>query len=225
MGLAHYLNKVYGLEWATPFLGALVSALLAALLISWLVLYKGQREDGVMGMLWSLGMAVGILFISLTPGYSEDLMSYLFGNVLILSKADLVWLAALDLLVLVVFGLWGRHILAVCFDPVFAKTRGLPVGFYTVLLYILTAISVVSLVNMAGIVLVIAMLTLPVSLAGTFFKRAGFQMIFGAVFNALFMLSGIIAGFYWDLPSGPLAILFVSFAYALSLLVFKQNRS
>jgi zinc transport system permease protein len=170
MGAARYFQTVYGWEACQPLVGAVVAALLAALVVGVVSLRAKEREDTVIGAVWAIGMATGILFISRTPGYNQDLMSYLFGNILMVSARDLWLIAALDVFVVAVSLVCYKQLFAVCFDEEFARLRGIRVEFYYLLLLCLTALTVVLLVTVVGIVLVIALLTLPVAVGGLFSK-------------------------------------------------------
>ncbi|MDT8272402.1 MAG: metal ABC transporter permease, partial [Desulfomonilia bacterium] len=168
MGAARYLQVVHGWTWATPITGAVIAALISALIIGVVSLKARQREDTAIGAVWAVGMAIGIMFIFRTPGYNEDLMSYLFGNILMVTPGDLWMIAALDVLVIGVSLVFYNQLLAVCFDDEFARLRGIRVDFFHLLLLCLTALTVVLLVTVVGIVLVIALLTLPAAAAGHF---------------------------------------------------------
>ena len=128
MGIAYYLGR-------SPIEGALVSALVFAFILGWVSLRMHQQEDTIIGALWAGGMAVGILFISQTPGYNVDLMSFLFGNILMIAPEDLYWIAGLDTLILVIVFLFYKQFIAVSFDEEFARLRGIPVErFYLLFL-------------------------------------------------------------------------------------------
>jgi zinc transport system permease protein len=122
LGLVQYLRVVHGMTWLSPLAGAAGAALLSALVIGWVSLRLRQREDTVIGAVWAVGMAAGIVLISLTPGYAADLMSYLFGNILMLTPRDLYLIAALGVAVLIVAALFHKQLLAVCFDDEFASS-------------------------------------------------------------------------------------------------------
>jgi zinc transport system permease protein len=147
MGAAIYLQRRLGLAFITPLHGAVFAALLAALIIGMVTLYGKQREDTVLSAVWAIGMALGIFFISRTPGYKEDLMSYLFGNILMVRKTDLVMIGALDLLIVVISFLFYYKLEAVCFDETFARLRGVRVRLYYVLLLCMTALTIVILLH------------------------------------------------------------------------------
>ncbi|MFQ6008438.1 MAG: metal ABC transporter permease, partial [Candidatus Zixiibacteriota bacterium] len=158
MGVAYYLSRAHKLEIIQPLHGAVAAALLAAILIGWVSRRAKQREDTVIGAIWAIGMAVGFIFISKTPGYNTDLMSFLFGNILMVSARDIWLIVGLDILVVGAGLLFYNQFLAVCYDEEFARVRGINVGFYYLLLLCLTALTVVILVTVVGIVMVIALM-------------------------------------------------------------------
>ncbi len=221
MGMALYFQKAFDLPNLTPLMGAVPAALVAALIIGLVSLKAKEREDTVIGALWAIGMAVGILFISRTPGYNADLMSYLFGNILMVSSNDLWILIGLDLLVIFTVVLFYNQFAAVCFDDEFAKLRGLKVEFYYLLLLCLTALTVVVLVTVVGIVMVIALLTLPTAVAG-FFSRSLISMAgLSALFCILFTTFGLIISYSPNYPSGAVTIILSGLIY-LVLLVSRK---
>lgn len=221
IGAAVYLQKVCGCSWLHPLFGAIASALIAALIIGFVSLRWKQREDTVIGALWALGMAVGVLFIWRTPGYSDDLMSYLFGNILMVTPESLYLIAGLDVLVVTLGLLFYNKFLAVCFDEEFAGVRGVNVEFYYLLLLCLTALTVVLLVTVVGIVMVIALLTLPVAVAGNFSKSLRQMMVFSAVFTVIFTTAGLAASYSLDLPSGATIIILAGVVY-LAVIISKK---
>ncbi|HUW61218.1 MAG TPA: metal ABC transporter permease [Candidatus Bathyarchaeia archaeon] len=215
VGAARYLQVVHDVQWATPILGAIVSALAAAMLIGLVSLYARQREDTVIGAVWAAGMAIGVLFIARTPGYAEDLMGYLFGNILLLTPRDLLVILALDAVVVGAGIVWYDQFLALCFDEEYARLRGLKVELYYLLLLCMTAITVVLLVSVVGIILVIALLTLPAAIAGHFVKNLWQMMVVAALLSAVFTVGGIAASYGPNLPSGATIIVIAGLAYLL----------
>jgi zinc transport system permease protein len=223
IGIALYLQKAVGLEWCSPMWGAVIAALLSALVIGLVSRFARQREDTVIGALWSVGMAVGLIFLAKTPGY-VDAMSYLFGNILMLSREDLWIVAGLDLLVVSIAVLFYNKFLAVCFDEEFAALRGIRVTAYYLLLLCLTALTIVLLVRVVGIVLVIAMLTLPAAVAALAARRLWQMMLAATGFCALFTVTGIGISYRYDLPSGPTIILLAAAVYLLTMLIHRPRR-
>jgi zinc transport system permease protein len=213
IGAALYLQKAQGWQGVRPIYGAIAAALLAALIIGWVSIRAKQREDTVIGALWAIGMAVGILFISQTPGYSQDVMSYLFGNILMVSGDDLRLIAWLDAIVVVTGVLFYNQFLAVCFDEEFARLRGLHVEAYYLVLLCLTALVVVLLVTVVGIVMVIALLTLPVAIAGYFARRLWAMMVIAAALSAVFTTAGLAVSYGPNLPAGATTIVIAGLAY------------
>ncbi|SEP12934.1 metal ABC transporter permease [Aquisalimonas asiatica] len=198
-----------------PLTGAVVVAVLAALLLGWLGEHRARSQDALIGVLWAGGMATGIVFIHLTPGYTPDLMTYLFGDILTVSRADVYLLAALTVGVIVVMALFYRTLVAVAFDETFAAVQGAPVKWMTTLLLVLVALSVIMLIQVVGIVLLIALFTIPPMIALMLAQR--FIVVLGiAVAAGLITSTGGLAGSYWlDLPSGPAIVLFGIIALVL----------
>jgi len=227
MGAARYLTVVHG--WSIPpLLGAVVAALAAAVTIGIVSLHTREREDTVIGAIWAIGMSAGILFIANTPGYNVDLMSYLFGNILMVSRGDLLLIAGLDVLVVGVSFVFFNQLQAVCFDEEFARVRGIPVEFFYLLLLALTALTVVILVTVVGIVLVIALLTLPVAVAGQFTRTLSGTMLLATILSIVFTTVGLGVSYAPDLPAGATIIMVAGITYLLVLVarrVFGSTRS
>jgi zinc transport system permease protein len=209
MGAAIY----YGQD---PLAGALIAAVVSALLIGWVRLAWRTQEDTLIGALWAIGMAVGILFIAKTPGYAADLMSYLFGNILLVPARDLWFMAGLDLVLLVTVALFYRQFLAVSFDEEFARLRGVPVAFFYLLLLVLVAVTVVLLIQVVGLILVIALLTLPAAVAGHYVHSLGRMMLLATLLGSLFTSGGLALSYAPDLPAGPTMVLLAGAVYVLS---------
>ncbi|MCK7578667.1 MAG: metal ABC transporter permease [Chromatiales bacterium] len=215
MGAALYFG-------ADPFLGALIAAIFSALLIGAVRLSWKTQEDTLIGALWAIGMAVGVLFIAKTPGYSSDLMSFLFGNILLVPTRELWWMAGLDLVLAATVALFYRQFLAVTFDEEFARLRGVPVTFFYLLLLCLVAVTVVLLIQVVGLILVIALLTLPAAIAAHYVHSLGAMMLIATGLGALFTTLGLALSFGPDLPAGPTMILLAGGVYILSALVSRQ---
>lgn len=192
--------------------GAFAAAIVAAVIMGWVSLYAKEREDTVIGALWAVGMAAGLIFIDLTPGYF-DIMSYLFGDILLISMQDLWLVIALDVVVGLITVFFYNTILAVSFDDEFALLRGINVKGFYILLLCLTAVTVVLLVRVVGIVMVIALLTLPAATAGQFTRRFWQTMVLATVFCIAFMWTGIGVSFVLKLSSGPTIIIIAGISY------------
>ncbi len=222
IGLGLFLQKNIGLSWFHPMFGAVVAAVLAALVIGVVSLYARQREDTVIGAIWVVGMAAGLLFLAMVPGYNDP-MSYLFGNILLISGSDIWLVAALDVLVVALGILFYSQLMAVCFDEEFTRARGMRVDLYYILLLVLAALTVVLLVNVVGIVLVIALLTLPAATAGLFSRRLWQMMLFASLLCMLFITSGLGVSYTLGLPTGPTIVMIAAAVY-LSVAMLKGKR-
>ena len=223
IGAGLYLQNVAGISWFTPVVGALTVALLAAVILTVVSLRAKEREDSIIGALWAGGMAIGLLFIARTPGYFDP-MSYLFGNILLITKNDLFFVIVLDIVILVVVGIFYNKFLALCFDEEYARLRGLRTHWLYLLLLCLTALTIVLLVRIVGIIMVIALLTLPAAIAGNFARSIWQMMLVATLVCAVFIVSGLGISYSLDLPSGSVIILFATAAYLLSLCTFKRRR-
>ncbi len=211
MGIAYFLGK-------SPIGGALIVALLAALIIGWVSLRFQEHEDIIIGALWAVGMAVGILFISRTPGYNVDLMSYLFGNILMVPRGDLLLMAGLDGVIVALVWLFRKQFLAACFDDEFARLRGVPVEVFYLGLLLMVALTVVILIQVVGLVLVIALLTLPAAIASQYLRSLAPMMLAATLLGVIFTGAGLALSYQPDLPAGATIILLAGLAYLLSAL-------
>lgn len=205
-----------------PFVGALLAAIVAALLIGAVRLSWKTQEDTLIGALWAIGMAIGVLFIAKTPGYTSDLMSVLFGNILLVPTHELWWMAGLDVVLIVAVALGYRQFLAVTFDEEFARLRGVPVALFYLLLLCLVAVTVVLLIQVVGLILVIALLTLPAAIAGQYVHSLAAMMVVATGLGALFTTLGLALSFGPDLPAGPTMILLAGGVYLVSAVVSRQ---
>jgi len=206
MGIAYFFGK-------QPLHGAVLAAIAAALITGLVNLRARNREATIIGARWSIGMAVGIIFLARTPGYSVDLMSFLFGNILMVTKADLAQLAMLDAAILLVVLLFYRQFRAVCYDEEFTRLRGVNTAGVYLLLLCLIALTVVLLIQVVGIILVIALLTLPAAVAGDFSQSLGRMMLAAIGISFLVTLAGLGISYSADLPSGATIILVAGAVY------------
>lgn len=213
LGAARWLQVTRGWSWFDPMLGATIAAIAAALTIGLVTLRVREREDTVIAAVWAIGMAVGVLFISQTPGYNQDLMSYLFGNILLVGPRDLALMAVLDVIVVAAVAALFPRLQAVCFDEEFARLRGLNVATYTLLLLCLTALTVVLLVQVVGLILVIALLTLPVAIAERFTSDLRRMMVVAALLSMALTTAGLAVSYGPDLPAGATTIVLTGALY------------
>lgn len=224
IGLFLWLRHKTGWAGWDPVAGAVITALVAAGIIGVVSLRSDQREDTVINALWAVGMATGLLFLSRTPGYIDP-MSYLFGNILMIGPTDLKLITALGAFIVVFAVLFYNKLVAVCFDDEFLMMRGIRSDLYYLLLLGLTALTIVLLIRIVGIVLVIAMLTLPAAVAGSFARSLGQMMVLAVLLSMGFTAGGIATSFRFDLPAGPSIILIAAASYLLSLLYHRTRKA
>lgn len=191
----------YFLGW-NPLLGAAIFAILSGLGIQLFTEKAKVREDSSIAIWWSLGMAIGIIFVYLTPGYAPNLMSYLFGSVLTVSVTELWLMGALSIILILFFVLFYRLILYVAFDEEFAKTTGLPVSVINYLLISLIAITIVLNIRVVGIILILSLLTLPQATANLFTKDFKRMLPLSVLFAFIGSFVGLLFSFFVDIPSG-----------------------
>ncbi len=213
LGATVYLNETRGWH-LSPLVGAILTALAAAIIIARISQGKKERSDTVIGTIWAVGMGIGLLFIARTPGYTDP-MSYIFGNILLLRKEDLLLIALLDFLVLFSVVLFYRAFHSIAFDEEFARTRGLNTGFYETYLIILTALTVVLMVSTVGIVMVIALLTIPAAMAGIFTRKLWQMMVLSVIIGIILNAAGLALSYALNLPTGSTTIVLAGTAYLI----------
>lgn len=205
IGLALFLSVRGIVPDFPPIVGALIFAVISAGLIGVVSLRAKQREDTVINALWAIGMSLGVLFIAKTPGYSDP-MSYLFGNILLVTRMDLILLAILDVVVVALAWRFYPQIEASAFDEEFARTRGVPTEAVFLILLSVTAVAIVMLQTFVGIVMVIAMLTLPAGTAGFAARNLAGMMIGGVLLSSGFSVAGLALSWSLDLPTGAVVV-------------------
>ncbi len=185
-----------------PVLGAAVFGILSALGIEYLSVKQKIREDSAIGMLWAFGMAVGIIFIYLTPGYTPNLMSYLFGSILTVTNADILALGVMSVVLILYFGVFYRTILYISFDELFARTYSSYVDIFKYLTTALVALTIVLNIRMAGVVLVLSLLTIPPNIA-MIFTRVYFKIVIWSVIAGFIgTAAGYTISYFAGVPVG-----------------------
>ena len=225
-GVAHAalagLGLFYLLGWQ-PRWGAVLVAALSAVLLWRTERYRNAGSDATIGVLWAVGMALGFVFLQRSPGYAPDLLGYLFGDILTVSNGDLVVLLLATLLAVAFVTLLRRPLIALAYDEEHARIRGVPVGALSLAHLLLISLTVVLLIQVVGVVLVLALLTLP-TLIGLPFARSVGGLLVGATVAATAMsLGGLAASFQWDLPAGS-AVVLLGAAGLLASLAFERFR-
>ncbi len=208
IGLAYFLGF-------SPILGAMLFSIISALGIGFINKNNKKQEDASIGSIWAIGMAIGLIFIYFTPGYAADLFSYLFGNILLSTTQDLWYVLILDIFIVASVVYLFKWLVAMIFDEEFAVVTNVPVFPLYLFFLVLVALSVVVLIKSVGVILVIALLTLPASSAQLLSKN--FKHIIGwAILLAIAEnLSGIVLSYHLNLPTGPLIILIAAIVYLL----------
>ncbi len=222
MGVCVFLAQRFGCSFLQPLYGAIVAGLLSALLIGWIHMRYREREDTVIALIWATGMSLGVIFLALTPGYNVELLNFLFGNILWVSRQDILFLLSLDLLLLISVALFYPRFLAICFDEEHAALQGLSVQSLYLFLLCLVALSVVLLIQIVGAILVIAMLAIPAAIATTFTFRLSTMMLIATGLGILLNFFGMYISYTWNWPSGATISLLAALAYTLSLLRKKR---
>lgn len=201
----------------SPVLGAAVFATLAALGMERLAYKDMVRQDSLIAMIWSAGMAVGVIFVYLSPGYAPNLLTYLFGSILTITPTDLTFLGGLSLASIVIFILFYNTIVMVSFDEDFAETRNMPVQAIKSIMIILVALTIVFNIRIAGIIMVLALLTVPQAIANVFTSNYKSMLIYSVLAGMIGTLSGLAASWYLNIPSGATIV----FTLILLLLIAK----
>jgi zinc transport system permease protein len=219
-GISHATFGGVGLGYLfgfSPLAGAAGFAVASALVIGVLKDYANQKIDTLIGTIWAIGMALGILFVALTPGYIPDIESYLFGNILLVTKTDLIAASILAAVIVVVVLLLYHPLMAVTFDEEYATVMNLPVRALNLLLLVLIAFTVVMLIQVVGSILVIALLTLPAASCRMLTSRLSVMMA-GSVATAMIVsFGGILLSAFWNLPSGATITLLAAGVYLLAI--------
>jgi zinc transport system permease protein len=210
-----------------PVVGAAVFGIMSALGVEYLSVKQKIREDSAIGILWAFGMAIGIIFIYLTPGYTPNLMSYLFGSILTVSKADIIALGTMSAILILYFGIFYRTILYISFDEVFARTYSSYVDVFKYITTSLIALTIVLNIRMAGVVLVISLLTIPPNIA-MLFTRVYFKIVIWSVIAGFIGTStGYAISYYAGIPVGATIIFTLVIIWVLvkttTLLIIKLS--
>jgi len=221
-GIAHAAYGGIGLAFffGWPYLpGTIGFALAAAMLMAAVSLRAKHRADTIIGVIWALGMAFGIILIDLTPGYNVDLMSYLFGSILTVPASDLLLMLVIGILITILVAVYYKDLLAMSYDEEFARIRGVPVsGLYFTLIGIL-AVTIVLVIQVVGLILVIALLTIPPFIVEKHAKSLLQMMVGSSLLGASFTVIGLWLSYRYDLTSGAAIIMVAGVAFMFSLLL------
>ncbi len=215
-GIAHTAYGGVGLAvyfGFAPLLGITLVSILASLVMAWVSLTARNRADTMIGVLWALGMALGVILLDLTPGYHVDLMSFLFGSIMTVPGNDLWLMSGLAVIILCTVGYFYHDFVALSFDPEFARVRGIPVGFLHVLLMLMIGLSVVVVIQVVGLILVIALMSISPFIAERFSPSPLRMMGISLGLNLIFALLGLLLSICLNVSAGPSIILVASLAF------------
>ncbi len=210
IGLAFYLGL-------SPSFGAAIFSLASAMVMGIASLRNKQRADTIIGVIWAIGMALGIILIDLTPGYNVDLMSYLFGSILSVPSTDIWFMLSLDILIILVVRFFYKEFLAMSYDEEFSFVVGIPVTTLYFVLLGLIALSVVMIIRVVGLILVIALLTIPPYIAEKYTSTLAKMMVLSSLLGIFFTITGLWFAYFYDLTSGATIILVAGVAFFISL--------
>ena len=206
LGIALYLG-------INPLGGALIVAILSSLGIEWASDKRKIREDSAIGIIWSIGMAIGALFMSLAPGYtSGDLASYMFGSIITVTTTDLYLLCSITAICITGCAIWWRQIMYLAFDKQFAASQGIDTRAISYLMSIIIAATIVMAIRIMGIVLLLSLFTIPVVAANSFTKSYSKITLWATIIAILGSVTGLIASYYMEIPSGTSIIFILTLA-------------
>lgn len=205
------------------FLGTSVFAVIAALFMAFVTIKQKDKTDIFIGLIWAVGMAIGIILIDLTPGYNVDLMSYLFGSILAVERDDLYFMGTLLGVIIFVLTFWYRDFLAVSYDSEYAQLSGVNVKLFYTLILVLSALTVVIAIKVVGLILVIALLTIPIYIAQNLSSSLYSMMVISGFIASFFTLSGLWFSYTFNLTSGACIIL-ISALWLILFMVFKRTK-
>ena len=218
-GIAHSAYGGIGLAFycGWPYLiGATGFAIVSAMIMAAVTLKAKDRADTIIGVMWAGGMAIGIILLDMTPGYNVDLMSYLFGSILSVPRGELITMAIMGVIIILLIGYFFSDLLAMSYDEEFAQVRGVPVRALYFMLIGTVAVTVVMVVQVVGLILVIALLTIPPYIAEKYTKSLLQMMILSCVLGMIFILGGLWFSYTYDFTSGAAIILFAGIVFFTS---------
>lgn len=221
-GIAHSAYGGIGIAayFGWPYMaGASLFAVFSGMLMALVTIRARQRADTIVGVMWAAGMATGIIMLDLTPGYNVDLMSFLFGSILSVPGSDLIIMALLGVLILFLVAWFYRDLLSMSYDEEFAQVRGVPVRPLYFMLIGLVSLAVVMIVQVVGLILVIALLTIPPYISEKYTTSLGQMMVVSTLLGALFITFGLWCSYRFDLTSGAVIIMVSGAGFLCSLLV------
>ncbi len=220
IGFAYYMQHL-GWAWFDPMIGALIFAIGAAMFLGSEKIKERYRQDSTIGALWVIGMALGVLLINLVDKNKIQVLSFesiLFGNILLTSSFDLIIMGSILIIIYIFILLFFKDTEMLSFDEEFAKISGIKVGLLNTGILILTALTVTILIKIVGVVLILAMLTIPAAVSNLFTKRLSMMMALASVIGVILATSGNLLSIELDTPPGATIVILMGLAYSFSLL-------
>jgi len=199
------------------FFGTSLFAVFIAIVIAGLSLKNRHDIDSLIGVVWAVGMAVGIVFVDKTSGYKADLLSYLFGSIMAVTKADIYYMSAIVVAIMMSVGFWYRKLLAVSFDMEYAKLLGINTNFFYTLILVLASLTIVISIKVVGLILVIALLSIPTFIAKKLSSSLFGMMVVSTLLSIFFTIAGLFLSYYLDISSGASIILTGAFVLVVFL--------
>lgn len=226
-GLGFFLWLSYrfpSLAWLDPLYGAFLGAIISAFIMGYVHIKFKEKEDTILASIWSAGMALGVIFISLIPGQTPELMNFLFGNILWIEAKDLWFLGILDLLIIFLVSVFYYRFLSLCFDEEQAKLRGLAVTRLYFLLLVFISVTIVLFIQIIGIILVLALLTIPPTIARKYTQKFSHMIGVSVILNLIFNWAGLSISYYGNTPPGATIALIAVFGYFLNFLLLGKQK-
>lgn len=223
IGFSVWLKSTLGITWLSPLVGALIAGWISAIILGWIHLNYREREDSVIAAIWSVGLALGVLFMATSPGPKIELGNYLVGNILWVTQTELWLLAGLNILIIAIVALYYNKLITLCFDEAQAKLQGVNTKILYMLLLLLIATTVVLMMQIVGAILVITMLVVPATMANLFSRCLPWMMGLAIVMNMLFCYFGIFTAYTFSLPAGASIALIAGLVYVFTLLAKRRR--
>ena len=229
VGFAYFAASVLMVSWMTPMWGALLFGIVSALILSVTAMNKRVRQDSMIGVLWAIGMAAGVIFMSMVDRNVVTPLSYeaiLFGDVLFVGQSSLIIMTVISLAIIVIVALLFREFQILTFDGANARLFGVNVPLMNTILYVIIAVACVMVANVVGIIMIIALMTIPAAMANLFVKNLKDTMIYASVLSAMLSVLGLFVAIEFDIPPGATVVMFIGFAFVAALAVKRlMNRN
>ncbi|MCK9322892.1 MAG: metal ABC transporter permease [Candidatus Methanomethylophilaceae archaeon] len=228
VGFAYYMESVFFVSWFTPMMGALLFGIIAALIIALSNVSNTIRQDSMIGALWAVGMALGVIFLCFTNRSVVTPHSYesiLFGNVMFVSSNTLITMGILAIIIVAIVIYLYRDLQILTFDSIHARLSGIDVTLLNIVLYVMIAVACVMVSNVVGIVMIIALMTIPAAMANLYTHNLKEMMIFGTILSIVLSILGLLMAIALDCPPGATVVLVIGVAFTIVMLGRKFHRT